>query len=39
VDDQIETITEVQWVRYTDKLERAIGDDELRVTFGLRIRF
>lgn len=39
VDDQIETVTEVQWVRYTDKLERQIGDDEFRVTFGLRIYF
>lgn len=39
VDDEIETGTEVQFVRYTDKLEDAIRQDEVRASFFLRIKF
>jgi hypothetical protein len=39
VDDEIITGTEFQYVRYTDKLEDAIRQDEFRVTFFVRIEF
>lgn len=39
VDDQIITGTEIQWVRYTDQWEKAIGtEEEFRVTFFMRIK-
>ncbi|HUS88043.1 MAG TPA: hypothetical protein VMW91_01525 [Desulfosporosinus sp.] len=39
VDDEIETGTEVQFVRYTDKLEEVISQDEVRFAFFVRFKF